>query len=236
MMRSFTCALILGLVCASPAQAGAWLRQKGKGFASFSVQATENNGNSSSIYLEYGLTDGITLGADITYDTDLLNYIQGEGPLIESLAEVPQGSGILFARFPIGPMDQTNKWAFHLGVGARYFNGEFFQAAELGLSWGRGIQIGEKYGWVNVDTSYNEAQSPTDTRIKLDGTIGLGLTDTTKVMMQIFNTHEADETYTKIAPSLLYKPSKSDMTVQLGSEIPVDGGEASIKIGVWLDF
>lgn len=236
MKRFMAFALILGLASASSAQAGAWLREKGKSFTSFSIQATENNGNSSSFYFEYGLSDRITLGADITYDTDLLNYLQGTGPVVESLEEFPQGSGILFARFPIGPTDQTNKWAFHVGLGARYLEMEFLPAAEIGLSWGRGIKIGERYGWVNVDTSYNEAQSPALTRIKLDGTAGLGITDKTKVMMQVFNTFVEGESFTKIAPSLLFSVGDKGMTVQLGSEIPVDGGEATVKIGVWLSF
>ena len=107
MMRFVAIALILGLASASSAQAGAWLRQKDKGFTSLSVETTENNGSSSSFYFEYGLRDNITLGADITYDTDLLNYVQGAGPAVQNIAELPQASGILFARFPIGPTDQA---------------------------------------------------------------------------------------------------------------------------------
>ncbi|MEM9575866.1 MAG: hypothetical protein AAF999_02505 [Pseudomonadota bacterium] len=235
-MRFMTIALILGLASASTAQAGAWLRQKGKGFTSLSVQTTEDNGSSSSFYFEYGFRESVTLGADITYDTDLLNYVQGAGPVVQSLAELPQASGILFARFPIGPTDRTNKWAFHVGVGARYLEAEILEAVEVGLSWGRGIQIGERYGWVNIDTSYNEARSPAETRKKLDATVGLGVTDRTKAMLQVFNTFEAGETFTKVAPSLLYKVGDKGLTLQLGSEIPTQGGDATVKIGLWWEF
>ncbi len=236
MMRSITFALLLGLASAPAAHAGAWLREKGKSFASTSIQTTEDNGNSASFYFEYGLAEKITLGADVTYDTDLLNYIQGAGPLVENLEELPQGSGIIFLRFPIGATDRPNKWAFHVGAGARYLNGEFLEAGEVGLSWGRGIKLGERYGWLNVDTSYNVARSPAQTRTKVDGTIGLGITDKTKVMLQVFNTLVEDETFTKLAPSLLFSVGDKGTTVQVGSEILTDTGEASFKIGFWFEF
>ncbi|AEI95474.1 hypothetical protein [Roseobacter litoralis] len=235
-MRSVVFALILALVSASSAQAGAWLREKGKSFVSTSVQTTENNGSSVSFYMEYGLGEKVTIGADITYDTEILNYVAGADIAATTIEDVPIGSGILFARFPLGPVDQPNKWAFHLGIGARYFEAEFLQAAELGLSWGRGIQIGSKYGWVNVDSSYNDAEAPAEARIKVDGTVGLGLTDKTKVMLQMFNTFEDGQSFSKLSPSLLFSPGKGRVTFQFSSEIPTKGGEASLKLGVWTEF
>lgn len=236
MMRSVAVALILAMASAPSAQAGAWLREKDTGFLSTSLQTTEDNGNEISIYAEFGLSERMTLGFDSTYDTDLLNYVQGTGPLVDSLEELPQGSGIVFLRFPIGPTDKTNKWAFHVGAGARYIEGEFLKAAEFGLSWGRGIKIGERYGWVNVDSSYNVADSPGEARTKVDGTIGLGITPKTKVMLQMFNTFVADDSYTKIAPSFLYSPGKGAITFQFGSEYLVNAGDASLKVGIWYKF
>ncbi|MFK7763663.1 MAG: hypothetical protein AB8B62_10400 [Roseobacter sp.] len=236
MMRSVGVALILAIASAPAAQAGAWLREKGKGFLATSFQTTRNNGNEISIYAEYGLSDRITLGLDSTYDTDLLNYVQGTGPMVSSLEELPQGSGVVFMRFPLGPTDGIHKWAFHVGAGARYIEGEFLKAAELGLSWGRGIQLGDRYGWVNVDSSINAAESPGETRTKLDGTVGLGITPKTKVMLQMFNTFVAAASYNKIAPSLLYAPGKGKLTFQIGSEYLLNGGDASLKVGLWLNF
>lgn len=238
-MRSAVLALVLALVSASSAQAGAWLRAKGTGFASTSVQTTENDGSSVSLYFEYGLADNVTLGADIHYDSDLMRYLSGADLAeldIETPDDVPKGDGVFFLRFPLSRDDAKNKWAFHVGLGARYFEAEILKAAEVGLSWGRGIKIGERYGWVNVDTSYNEAESPGRTRIKADGTIGLGLTDQTKVMLQVYNTFVEGERFTKIAPSFLYAPPKRKVTYQIGSEIPIDGGEASLKLGIWYAF
>ncbi|WP_227271136.1 hypothetical protein [Roseobacter weihaiensis] len=222
-MRSVVLALILVWASASMVQAGAWLRGKGSGFASSSVSTNQSRDISTSVYLEYGLSETITLGADISYGVDRVSF--------------PEGSGILFLRFPLGPTDRTHKWAAHVGVGARYLTGEFLPAAELGLSWGRGIQIGQKYGWVNVDTSFNEPQSPAEQRIKLDGTVGLSLTRRTKVMFQMFNTLENGETFSKLAPSLLFSPGKGTTTLQLSAEVPVaGGGETAIKVGIWREF
>lgn len=238
MMRSAGLALVVILASACAAQAGAWLRTKDTGFASLSLQ-TKNEGNTeTSIYLEYGLTDWVTLGADITYDTDLNQYFYDQSALIiREDGTIPEGSGVLFLRFPIGSQDKINKFAFHLGYGARYVNGSFVEAKEVGLSWGRGIKIGEKYGWVNVDASFNTAEEPARDRTKFDATVGLGFTERTRAMLQLFNTFENSQTFSKVAPSLLIKLGQSNSTLQIGSEIPVSGGgSATLKVGVWYEF
>lgn len=239
MMRSAGLALVFILASASAAQAGAWLREQGKGFASASVQTKDDDNTETSIYLEYGLAPWVTAGADITYDTDLTRYIYDQSTVIlNDDGSFPQGSGILFLRFPLGPRDRTNKFAFHVGYGGRYVNGTLVAAQEVGVSWGRGIKLGERYGWVNVDTSFNTAEDPARDRTKLDGTLGLGFTERTRGMIQMFNTFEAGETFSKIAPSILVALGRDkNTTLQIGSEIPVSGGgSATIKVGFWYEF
>ncbi|MEP1610330.1 MAG: hypothetical protein ABJL72_00240 [Roseobacter sp.] len=222
-MRCLIFALVLGLACASTAQAGAWLRSKGGGFTSTSVSTNAARELSTSFYLEYGLSKNFTLGADISYGVDRTSF--------------QEGSGIAFLRFPLGPTDKTNKWAAHVGVGARYLAGFYLPAAEIGVSWGRGIQWRDKYGWVNIDTSFNRARAPTEDRIKFDGTVGMGLSERSKVMLQMFNTFEGGETFTKLAPSYLFSPGGGKTTLQLSVEIPLaGGGENTLKLGVWRDF
>lgn len=222
-MRSLALALILILASAPVVEAGAWLRARNSGFASSSVAINAEKELSTSFYGEYGLTDRFTLGTDIRYGVDR-TFLQ-------------QGSGIVFIRFPVARTDRTHKWAAHVGVGARYLEGDFLPATEVGLSWGRGIQWGQKYGWVNIDTSYNVPQSPADNRFKLDATVGFGFTKQIKAMLQIFNTVEGGETYSQIAPSLLWSPGDGKATIQLSTEIPVaGGGETAFKIGMWIDF
>ncbi len=222
-MRSVALALILLLAGAPAAEAGAWLRSKGDGFGATSVSTNKDRELSTSLYGEYGLTERLTLGLDISYGVDRTFF--------------QQGSGIAFLRFPLGPTDRTHKWAAHIGLGARYLQGYFLRAAEAGLSWGRGIQWRDKYGWLNVDGSYNIPQSPADSRLKIDGTAGIGLNDRFKVMLQMFNTHEGGQTFSQIAPSLLWSPGGGTSTIQLSAEIPVaGGGETALKIGVWVEF
>lgn len=222
-MRSVIFALILALTSAPTAQAGAWLRGKGDGFTSTTLSSTADQTLSTGFYFEYGLAEKLTLGLDISYGVDFTTF--------------EEGSGIAFLRFPLGPTDQTHKFAAHVGVGARYLVGFYLPAAELGLSWGRGIEWGGKYGWVNVDTSYNRSQSPTDPRIKIDGTVGMGLTERSKVMLQMFNTIEGGTTFSRLAPSYLFAPGGGKTTFQLSVEIPVaGGGDPALKLGVWRSF
>lgn len=223
MTRILTLAIIAVLASAQIAQAGPWLREKGKGFAALSGNITREKDASGSAYLEYGLGEKVTIGADIFYGID------------RTLQQ--SGSGIIFLRFPISKPDATHKWAWHVGLGARSQNTVITPAWEVGLSWGRGIKIGERYGWAVIDSSLNVPGSDLESRIKLDGTIGLGFGDHLKGMMQIFTTQQDGEIFAKFAPSLLVIPGKGAMTLQIGVEIPIaGGGDTELKLGLWREF
>ena len=144
----------------------------------------------------------------------------------------------MFLRVPLGPVDKTHKFAAHLGLGARVLNEEILPAGEVGLSWGRGFQVGTRYGWLNVDSSYNLTQRPASDRIKLDLTAGLGISDRTKLMLQMFNTFQDGDQFVKLAPSLLWSVGqKSGTTLQLSAEVPVSGGGATaLKIALWREW
>lgn len=222
-MRLFALAFVIFWASVQVTLAGPWLREKGKGFYAGSANATKAKDTSGSLYAEYGLRNTVTIGADLFYGID------------RTLQQ--SGSGILFARFPLSAPDATHKWAWHAGIGARSQNTVIAPAIEAGLSWGRGIKLGERYGWTVVDSSINIPGSTLETRIKLDGTVGLGFTDHFKGMMQVFNTYQEDELFTKAAPSLLFLPGKGNYTFQIGAEIPVrGGGDTEFKIGVWREF
>ena len=222
-MRPVAIALFTSLVFAPCAEAGAWLREKGEGFAAFSISTTKNRDTSTSAYAEYGLRDTVTLGLDVSYGFELTG--------------TEEGSGLVFLRFPIGRTDGTHLFAWHAGLGTRYLNREFYPAAELGASWGRGLKIKDYWGWANIDSSINTSQSPVDARVKLDGTLGLTLSDRFKVMAQVFNTFQDGDTFSKIAPSLLVIHGKTKLTWQFSAEIPAaGGGDTFFKIGLWRDF
>lgn len=223
MMRMRALATGIVLACVQTAHAGPWLREKGKGFVASAASVTQEKDTSGSVYLEYGLRENLTLGADVFYGID------------RTLQQ--SGSAIVFARFPISKPDATHKWAWHFGLGARSQNKLFTPAVEAGLSWGRGIKVGERYGWAVIDSSLNIPISDLETRIKVDGTIGLGFTDHFKGMAQVFVTHQGGAVFAKFAPSVLIIPGKGPYTVQLSAEIPfAGGGETQFKLGLWRDF
>lgn len=222
-MRAAILALVLTCATTSDTQAGAWLREAGAGFASASVSANNNQDTRSQFYGEYGLSERITLGLDVDYGFEVTGR--------------DEGTGTVFLRFPLGPTDRTHKFAWHVGLGARYQNLEFYPAAEVGLSWGRSLKVGERWGWANIDTRLNTSQSPIDTRLKLDGTIGLTVNPYVKVMAQVFNTFQGGDTFVSIAPSVLFTLPESKTTLQFSAEIPaVGGGETFFKLGLWRDF
>lgn len=222
-MRSAALALIMSLVSTLAANAGAWLREEGTTFFATTIGTTKSRDFSTTAYAEYGLSERVTIGIDISYGLQL--------------AVADEGSGIVFLRFPLGPTDRTHRFAWHVGIGSRYQNLEFYPAAEVGASWGRGVKFGDRWGWVNVDTSMNTSQHPIDTRFKIDGTLGVTLNDRYKVMGQVFNTFQGGDTYSKVAPSLLISVGKSKFNIQFNAEIPAaGGGETLFKIGIWSEF
>lgn len=222
-MRSVLMAMTIGVLGAQTAWAGAWLREEGKLFASTSATTNQSRDAAGSFYAEYGWRQDLTLGADFSFGLDRTGQ--------------QTGSGVIFARFPLAFSGDTHKWAAHVGLGGRYINGLLSPAFETGLSWGRGFQWQERYGWVNIDSSINIPGAPAQTRIKLDGTIGLGFTDHIKAMGQVFMTYENNDLFTKFAPSLLVSPKSGAYTIQLGAEIPMTGGgETALKIGFWQSF
>ncbi len=84
---------------------------------------------------------------------------------------------------------------------------------------------------------FNQPGNPAKQRLKIDGTLGFGLSAHIKVMAQLFSTFENGETYVKFAPSLLLAPGKGSTTWQIGLELPVaGGGESALKIGIWREF
>ena len=127
-MRFLALASVVFLAGVQVAQGGAWLGEKGTGFAAGSGTLTQDDFYSGSAYAEYGLTDRLTLGLDATADMDPFGVITGDGTL--------------FLRWPLGSVDGPSRWAMHVGAGARYQELMFFPSIEVGLSLGARDQMG----------------------------------------------------------------------------------------------
>ena len=222
------CLCVLVMICplsSCPAQAGAWLREKGAGFASISFAATYFLDTEQKTYLEYGVRDDLTLGADIAIIGDQFGNAGGYATL--------------FLRRPIGGTDSPHRWAYELGVGAAWAPEIVTPYIKTGLSWGRGIQIRETYGWVTVDASVSWDLMYGVHVTKVDSTVGLTFNDTFAGMLQLYTANVQNENFATIAPSLLISPSKDDSAYrfQVGTETLFGDIEASaIKIGLWREF
>lgn len=222
-MRYFLLITAILHCLAAPLAAGPWLREEGKTFLSTSVSSTRTFETQSSTYLEFGLSRETTLVADLN--------------LTASDPSGKNGSAVLFFRRALGPAEGENKLAYEVGIGADWGSYGTRPMVKTGLTWGRGMQMGAKGGWVTVDGSLLWDIKTKDYRAKLDGTFGLDLGDTTKGILELNLGHADGSTYATFVPSLVIRPPVTDFQIQLGIEAPLKGIATNrIKIGLWREF
>lgn len=221
MLRFFhaLCAIIL---LAQSASAGPWLREKGTGFSALSGTLNYFLDTTSKTYLEYGLTDKTTLVADI-------------GVVRLNMGEVVTGT--LSLRRAISRPHATSKWAYELGVGGAWDGIVPSPHLRTGLSWGRGINLGQKSGWVTVETAVIWDLTQELHVGKIDATAGINFTDITSGLLQIYTAHNIDGSAVTLAPSLVFRPRDSKLRVQIGAESLLgDYERTAVKIGFWREF
>ena len=214
-----TLPFLVALVLAGPATGGAWLREKGTGFLSYSGVYNEDGRLDGAVYLEYGFRPKLTLGAKV--DIDMTDGRTGDGTVF------------VFGRKPLRTGERRYKLAYEVGIGST-FGDDAEMLLRTGLSYGRGITLWDKNGWLAIDSAVEWAmQDGTDTT-KLDATFGLTLNDRFKVMMQAFVSHTDTSTTTTLAPSVIWQRNKETPSYQLGVE--AKEGTYAIKLGVWRSF
>lgn len=219
----FTVILLIWQCMASTAYAGAWLREKGTGFTSLSFGATQFSETTNALYIEYGLSDKTTIGLNISSFTNALN--------------VRNGFGNLFMRRAIGPTDRPNKWAYEIGVGGLWGNEKHLPTFKTAISWGRGFQIKERSGWVNVDAAFVYEPTLGQNIAKLDAALGMNFGGITTGLLEVTISSQNSETYGALEPSVLLRPKDSSFSVKLGAQIPFDEQEkAALKLGIWRKF
>ena len=222
-MRSALVLTLLCHLCAAPALAGAWLREESTGFSATSFGVGYFYDLTQDTYLEYGLRPELTLGADIS--------------TFRSRWGLQSGAATLFLRFPLGTPTDRGRWAYELGAGATWIGEEVAPHVKATLSWGRGITLGDRGGWLAVDASVRWDFGLGTSQVKLDGTAGLDFTGQTTGVLQAFVTQTQTGTFTKIAPSIVFAPQGRKFRIQIGSEIPVSAPEDTmLKLGFWRSF
>ena len=209
----------LALAHAGAAAAGAWLREQGSGFGELSTTVGPFD-PMLKLYLEYGWRPDLTFGFEL-----------------ETLPDADIGKANVFAVRPLGRTDGTWRASWMLGGGLAWSPLLMEPTLKGGVSLGRGLEWDGHYGWAAFDFSVEYLNYTRVTITKLDSTVGMGLTDRTRGMLQLFLTDFDGAFIAKLAPSLLYQPRKDGVTLQFGLEIPNAGVEdAALKIGLWKEF
>ena len=216
-MRSLL--VLAALIWAGPVAGGAWLKAEGEGFLAYSAVYKESGRLDGSLYAEYGLRPKLTLGVKI--DVDMTNGRMGDG------------TAFVFARKPIGVGQREFKLAYELGLGTT-FGGTSETLLRTGLSYGRGIEFRDKYGWFAVDGAIEWTTGDGTDTAKLDTTLGLTLNDRFKVMMQVFFSQTETASTTTLASSVVWQPKEKARSYQLGVE--TQNGELALKLGLWRSF
>ncbi|MEM8579053.1 MAG: hypothetical protein AAGF60_14485 [Pseudomonadota bacterium] len=215
-MRSI---LLLVLLWAGEAQAGAWMREAGTGFFALSGTVSERLDQSFSAYLEYGLRPTLTLGADLDLSMPYGSAISG--------------SGRIFLQKPL--REGTWNAAYRVGLGAAEVRGSLEPFASLGLSFGRGLSW-HKGGWAAFDARLDLGSAEVS-RLKLDSTLGLTLGARSKAMLQLFV--EADSTGSTMAtlsPAFVYTPKRGGAAWLIAVEAKSKEAALGVKLGLWRHF
>lgn len=212
-----------GLFLSARANAGAWMREEGTGFASSTFTINRLRDHSSGTYVEYGWRQDITLGLDLSFASNHLGY--------------QSGAATAFLRRPLNFGSDRNKWAYEVGAGAAWVQDIVLPHVKLGLSYGRGLEVAGKTGWLAVDSGMFWDLTSGQSITKIDGTLGINFTEVTAAMTQIYFSRVLGDEFTTFAPSLLISPKGRKYTLQLGIETSMfRRAEPSVKFGLWRDF
>lgn len=155
---------------AGQASGGAWPREEGSLFVSSLARLSwpqdittwtshEPTGEYYTLYVEYGLTDRLTVGLDLG------RAISGGG------------KDVAFLRMPLGRADRRLKLAGELGLGQ--IEGDMVLRPGLSLGLGLG------HGWLSADGLAEISLGSGETDLKLDLTWGLTLWDERKLIVQL---------------------------------------------------
>lgn len=207
---------LIGLCLATPARAGAWLREDRAGFLSFSVEYSPKwQSTFTALYAEYGLGRRITAGLDLGFSDERLY------------------KGVLFGRMALVPPDGTWKLAAELGIGTT----EDEPVLRPGLSLGRSLQFGPRPGWLAVDALARYEIEKGNVEFTVDTTIGVQLSEKRKFLLQLQSgNHPMDPDYLNLAPSLVIE-RQPGLHLEIGMKAGLkERDDYAVKLGIWRYF
>lgn len=225
-LGALLCWAILVGHLATPAFAGAWLRDSGAGFLSTGLAIRDSSRvlrPEYSFYGEFGLSPRLTLGLDLN---------ESQGP-----SGGHSGHALLFARFPIARGWHNTKVAIELGLGGSHYLGKWNGMIKSTLSVGRGFSSRWGEGWINVDTALELRRPASTPAFKLDATLGLSNGMRFRPMLQIESTYITGKPLIwAVIPSVMID-TRNNQTWVVGIERKTSGhSTVGIRFGVWRKF
>ena len=225
-MRRILMVLLIYLSAAPSVSAGAWLRDKGKGFFSFGSTLRSYGDalqSENSLYGEYGLGPKLMLGFDI-------NDIIGVG-----------GHALVFFRTPIGPRDRALNMSLELALGAHRVNsqsgGLSGGMAKSTFSVGKGFSSRWGDGWFNIDTAVEYRDGLSDPAFKLDAIIGASSNRRFRPLVQVETTYiPGNPLIWAVVPGVMIR-GKKNTTWVLGLERKTSArASLGLKFSIWKEF
>lgn len=228
------CLALVGILPVQIALAGPWAREHGKTFLSLSVEQDRKDDRYTSLYAEYGLTAGQTVGLEIGHAS------QGETSVLLWLQRVlDNGKG-------------PDRVSIATGIGAIERDGETVPMGQVSAHWGRGFDRFLGGGWMTADTRVKVAgkmqtdwQAPgisvsyltPETSVKADLTLGLKPRATTMVISQLRMEHRKDSGFSAKLAGSVVQDIAGPAKIELGVIAPISGdGETALRLGSWLEF
>jgi hypothetical protein len=222
-MRPWVLACLVLICLCGTARAGPWMRETGRTFTSATFTLNQFRETTSQSYFEHGLRDDLTWGLDIGYITDRFG--------------TQSGYGTLFLRRPLNDPRARSLWAYEVGAGVAWVGPRVLPHLKGGLSWGRGIELGARQGWLSVDASAAWQIDSGAYVAKVNTTFGLDFTERTTGMVQLFLADVNGIHTATLAPAIVFRAGDSKFRVQVGTESPLGNvRNTSLKIGLWREF
>ncbi len=218
-MRAACCLVALLALCLStPADAGAWPRDRGGWFVSLDQTRFSDHGRWTGLYAEYGLTRRLTFGIDAGRGRGAGNW-----------------TALAFLRRDLTPGARV-KLAAQFGIGRRGSPQGSQMLLRTGLALGRGFDSRLGPGWVEAEAQRLWSPGSDWRASKLDLTAGVRLPRGRLAYLQIQTADYPGGPPTVAAvPTLVQRFGPVDLQLALSLGL-VNRHDRGVKLGLWARF
>jgi len=215
--RCLALACLAMLHFAQSAVAGAWPREDGAGFLQFQLRdPTEGGGAIASAYLEYGLTDRLTLGGKLELDTEA-------GSL---------SSAMLFGRWHFPADGFPLQTAVELAVEGN--EDRLWITPSLHL--GKGFETTLGPAWMDTTLSVDLFPDGSPTVYTGFALIGVRPLDRLMTMVGVEAMRSAGETQLKLMPSVAWEIGEGRHVTGGYTHVLEGSAPDELSLGIWLNF